>query len=63
MDLAKEHNCNVMASECWRTYSQAFGIRSCFIFGDLIDRGLMVACRNRYKWSHYYGYAKSFFVK
>ena len=20
MDLAKEHNCNVMASECWRTY-------------------------------------------
>jgi L-fucose isomerase-like protein len=44
MDLAKEHNCNVMASECWRTYREAFGIRPCFIFGDLIDRGLMVAC-------------------
>lgn len=44
MDLAKEHNCNVMASECWRTYREAFGIRSCFIFGDLIDRGLPVSC-------------------
>ena len=44
MDLAKEHECNVMASECWRTFRQAFGIRPCFIFGDLIDRGLIVAC-------------------
>ena len=23
---------------------EAFGIRSCFIFGDLIDRGLPVSC-------------------
>ena len=44
MELAKEHECTVMASECWRTFRQAFGIRPCFIFGDLIDRGLIVAC-------------------
>jgi len=44
MDLAKEHECSAMASECWRTFWQAFKIRSCFAFGDLIDRGLIVAC-------------------
>lgn len=44
MDLGKEHDCSAMASECWRTFGQAFNIRPCFAFGDLIDRGLMVAC-------------------
>jgi L-fucose isomerase-like protein len=44
MDLAREHECSAMASECWRTFGQAFKIRPCFVFGDLIDRGLMVSC-------------------
>ncbi|NLO83122.1 MAG: hypothetical protein GX094_08725 [Clostridiales bacterium] len=44
MDLAREHECRAMASECWRTFGQAFQIRPCFVFGDLIDRGLMVSC-------------------
>ena len=44
MELAQENDCNVMASECWRTFAQSLGIRSCFVFGDVTDRGLPVAC-------------------
>ncbi len=43
-DTAAEYGCNVMASECWVTYGKSFGIRPCFLFGDLIDRGLITAC-------------------
>ena len=43
-DFADRYECDVMASECWLTFRTAFGVRPCFMFGDLIDRGLIVAC-------------------
>jgi L-fucose isomerase-like protein len=42
--VAEEMDCDLMASECWSTYGKSFGIRPCFLFGDMIDRGLIVAC-------------------
>lgn len=44
MEVAEENQCNVLASECWRVFYQSIGIRTCFVFGDVTDRGLPVAC-------------------
>ena len=43
-ELAKLHDCSVMTSECWREYFTFLGIGACFVFGDVTDRGLPVAC-------------------
>ena len=44
MELAKIHDCRAMACECWEIMHRELGIRPCFAFGDLTDRGLPVAC-------------------
>ena len=44
LELARLHNLNAMASECWFTFREAMGIGVCFLFGDLTDRGLPVGC-------------------
>lgn len=44
MQLARDNDCNAMASECWMTFRQYLGIAPCFVFGDCTDKGLPVAC-------------------
>lgn len=45
-EFAEKNNCCALASECWSIFSESFGIRPCFIFGNLTDKGLPVACEN-----------------
>ncbi|MDR1971222.1 MAG: fucose isomerase [Treponema sp.] len=44
--LAERYDCRGVSGECWSLLSSNFGIRSCFLWGDLINRGLPVACEN-----------------
>jgi L-fucose isomerase-like protein len=44
--LAKKYDCRVVSGECWSLLGSHFGIRACFLWGDLINRGLPVACEN-----------------
>lgn len=44
LELAKIHGCRAFACECWDVLPKEIGIRPCFAFGDLTDRGLPVAC-------------------
>jgi L-fucose isomerase-like protein len=44
--LAEKYDCRGVSGECWSLLSSHFGIRSCFLWGDLINRGLPVACEN-----------------
>lgn len=44
IDLAQTHDCRAIACECWDVLEQELGIRPCFAFGDLTDRGLPTAC-------------------
>jgi L-fucose isomerase-like protein len=44
LGLAEKYDCSVAASECWALFSKYYGIRPCFVFGDLSNRGLPVAC-------------------
>lgn len=44
LNIAKKYGCTAIASECWRTYSVPFGIMPCAGFGDLIQKGLPIAC-------------------
>lgn len=46
MKLAEENDCNAMASECWMSYYHMFDVGPCFLFGDVTERGLPVACEN-----------------
>lgn len=42
--LARLHELDAIAFDCWTYLADTFGIASCFILGDLIDRGLVAAC-------------------
>jgi len=44
MKLSKLYECSVVACECWTLFSEHYGVRPCFVFGDLSNRGLPVAC-------------------
>lgn len=44
VQLARENDCNAMASECWMTFRKFLGVAGCFVFGDCAGRGLPVAC-------------------
>lgn len=44
MKLSELYDCPVAASECWALFKARYGIRTCFVFGDLTNRGLPVAC-------------------
>lgn len=44
MDLAKINKCSAIAIDCWGFSQEAYGIASCFVLGDLFDRGLPAAC-------------------
>ncbi len=43
-DFADQYELCAIASECWMTFFNLFGIRSCFLFGDLTDRWFPVSC-------------------
>lgn len=42
--LADEYELSAIASECWMTYYNVFGVRPCFLFGDVTDRWFPVSC-------------------
>ena len=43
-EIARIHNLDGIAMECWLTLQTQFGVNACFILGDLFDRGLVAAC-------------------
>jgi L-fucose isomerase-like protein len=44
MEVAQRYELDAIASDCWMIYSSMLGIRPCFVFGDVTERGLPVAC-------------------
>ena len=44
MDLCEVNLCSAMALDCWAYTNNTFGVGSCFLLGDLFDRGLPAAC-------------------
>lgn len=44
LEAARKYGCNAMASECWRVYNASIGVGGCFVFGNLSEKGLPVAC-------------------
>ena len=42
--VARKYGCTAMASECWSVYRSNIGVGSCFVFGNLSEKGLPVAC-------------------
>jgi len=42
--LAEKYGCSTVACECWHLFDAKYGIRTCFVFGDLTGKGLPVAC-------------------
>ena len=44
LTLAKKYECTVAAGECWKLFTDRYGIRVCFVFGDLTHRGLPIVC-------------------
>lgn len=44
MEIAKANQFDAVAMECWSFLSEEYGIRACFMLGDLIDHGLVAAC-------------------
>jgi L-fucose isomerase-like protein len=43
-ELADRFGLRAIASECWNTFYTLFGVRACFVFGDVTDRWFPVAC-------------------
>ena len=43
-EVARKYGCNAMASECWHVFRANMGVGGCFVFGNLGDKGLPVAC-------------------
>ncbi len=43
-EMARIQKLDAVAMECWSFTSSQYGIPSCFLLGDLIDRGLVAAC-------------------
>ena len=46
LSLAKIHGCSVVSGECWHLFLSQYGIRPCFVYGDLTQKGLPVSCEN-----------------
>ena len=44
MHLCEVNLCTAMAIDCWAYTNNTFGVASCFLLGDLFDRGLVAAC-------------------
>jgi len=44
MKLSNMYDCPVGAGECWALLLERYGVRPCFIFGDLSNRGIPIAC-------------------
>ena len=44
LKVAKTYGCTAMASECWKVYRTNIGVGGCFVFGNLSEKGLPVAC-------------------
>lgn len=44
LELAKINRLDAIAVDCWGFSKAAYGISSCFVLGDLFDRGLPAAC-------------------
>lgn len=44
MELAKTYGIKAFASECWSEFRTNLGMSPCFIFGDLSEKGLPMAC-------------------
>jgi L-fucose isomerase-like protein len=44
LKLSDTYDCPVAAAECWALFKERYGIRTCFVYGDLSNRGLPVAC-------------------
>jgi L-fucose isomerase-like protein len=44
LDAARKYGCTAMASECWRVYRSNIGVGGCYVFGNLSEKGLPVAC-------------------
>ena len=42
--VAQRYGCTAMASECWRLYRSNIGVGGCYVFGNLSEKGLPVAC-------------------
>jgi len=42
--LAEKYGCSVVACECWHLFGAKYGIRTCFVFGDLARKGMPVSC-------------------
>lgn len=42
--VARKHGCTAMASECWAVYRTNIGVGGCYVFGNLSEKGLPVAC-------------------
>lgn len=46
MDFAQQNKCTAIACECWNLFAHKYGIATCFILGDLNDKGIPAACEN-----------------
>jgi len=46
LTLADTYGCSVVSGECWHLFKERYGIRTCFVFGDLTGKGLPVSCEN-----------------
>jgi L-fucose isomerase-like protein len=44
MDLARQYGLTALSSECWTVFRTNIGFAPCFVFGDLSEKGLPVAC-------------------
>jgi L-fucose isomerase-like protein len=44
MELARKYGLTALASECWSFFRTNLGLLPCFVFGDLTEKGLPVAC-------------------
>ena len=42
--VAKKYGCRAMASECWTLYRSKLGVAGCFVFGNLSEKSMPVAC-------------------
>ncbi|MCL2163551.1 MAG: sugar isomerase [Oscillospiraceae bacterium] len=45
-ELASTYDCSVVSGECWQLFVTKYGVRPCFVFGDLTQKGLPVSCEN-----------------
>lgn len=44
LKLLDKYDCTSAASTCWQFYKHHYGVRACFVFGDLTQKGVSVSC-------------------